>query len=82
MSLRSETYFLKHQFVLPKGTRMITTAYFDNSANNPLNPDPSKAIRWGEPSDEETMGFWLAYADVRPAQPKHQEVSKAEPVRR
>lgn len=60
-----ETYFLKKQFVLPKGTKLVTTAYFDNSANNPLNPDPSKTIRWGEPSNEEMMGFWLAYADVK-----------------
>ncbi|HXE11625.1 MAG TPA: hypothetical protein VN633_05870 [Bryobacteraceae bacterium] len=59
-----ETYFLRHQFVLPKGTKLVTTAYFDNSANNPLNPDPSKAIRWGEPSNEEMMGFWLKFADV------------------
>ncbi|HLH02286.1 MAG TPA: hypothetical protein VKX25_05930 [Bryobacteraceae bacterium] len=59
-----ETYFLKQHFILPKGTKLITTAYFDNSANNPLNPDPSKAIRWGEPSNEEMMGFWLAFADV------------------
>jgi len=58
-----ETYFLKHQFVLPKGTKLVTTAYFDNSLNNPQNPDPSKAIRWGEPSDEEMMGFWLQFAD-------------------
>lgn len=63
-----ETYFLKHQFLMPKGTKLVTTAYFDNSANNPLNPDPSKAIRWGEPSGEEMMGFWLAYADVAPVQ--------------
>jgi mono/diheme cytochrome c family protein len=59
-----ETYFLKHQFLIPKGTKLITTAYFDNSPNNRLNPDPSKTIRWGEPSNEEMMGFWLAYADV------------------
>jgi hypothetical protein len=62
-----ETYFLKRQFVMPKGTKLVTTAYFDNSANNPLNPDPSKTIRWGEPSNEEMMGFWLAFADVDPA---------------
>jgi mono/diheme cytochrome c family protein len=60
-----ETYFLKHKFLLPKGTQLITTAYFDNSPNNPLNPDPTKALRWGEPSNEEMMGFWLAYADVK-----------------
>ena len=60
-----ETYFLKHQFLLPKGTKLVTTAYFDNSLNNPQNPDPSKAIRWGEPSDEEMMGFWLQFADPK-----------------
>ncbi|HEY1215275.1 MAG TPA: hypothetical protein VGE93_16720, partial [Bryobacteraceae bacterium] len=49
-------------------TKLVTTAYFDNSANNPLNPDPSKTIRWGEPSNEEMMGFWLAYADTQPVQ--------------
>jgi len=58
-----ETYFLKHQFLLPKGTKLVTTAYFDNSPNNPLNPDPSKTIRFGEPSDEEMMSFWLHFAD-------------------
>jgi len=65
-----ETYFLKHQFLLPKGTKLVTTAYFDNSFNNAQNPDPSKAIRWGEPSDEEMMGFWLQFADPNPVDEK------------
>ncbi len=67
-----ETYFLKHQFLMPKGTKLVTTAYFDNSFNNPQNPDPSKAIRWGEPSDEEMMGFWLQFADPNPVKEKPQ----------
>src|SRR5881275_3102657 len=58
-----ETYFLKKQFLLPKGTKLMTIAYFDNSKNNFQNPDPSKAVRWGEPSDEEMMGFWLQFVD-------------------
>ncbi len=58
-----ETYMLKHPELLPKGTRLRSTAIFDNSANNPLNPDPTKLIRWGEPSNEEMMGFWLAFTD-------------------
>jgi mono/diheme cytochrome c family protein len=65
-----ETYFLKHQFLMPKGTKLVTTAYFDNSLNNPQNPDPSRAIRWGEPSDEEMMGFWLQFADPKPVDEK------------
>jgi hypothetical protein len=60
-----ETYFLKKQFLMPKGTKLVTTAYFDNSADNPQNPDPSRALRWGEPSDEEMMGFWLQFADPK-----------------
>jgi mono/diheme cytochrome c family protein len=60
-----ETYFLKKQVTMPKGTKLVTTAYFDNSMDNPQNPDPSKAIRWGEPSDEEMMGFWLQFADPK-----------------
>lgn len=74
-----ETYFLKNRFILPKGTQLVTTAYFDNSANNPLNPDPSKTIRWGEPSSEEMMGFWLAYADVEPV--NSQTTASAKPYK-
>jgi Copper type II ascorbate-dependent monooxygenase, C-terminal domain len=67
-----ETYFLKHQYVMPKGTKLITTAYYDNSVNNPLNPDATKSIRWGEPSNEEMMGFWLAFAGDVPQTPNQQ----------
>src|SRR5438132_1003665 len=31
---------------LPKGTRIIGIAHFDNSANNKWNPDPAKLIVW------------------------------------
>ena len=65
-----ETYFLKNQILLPKGTKLATTAYFDNSLDNPQNPDPTKALRWGEPSDEEMMGFWLQFADPKPVDVK------------
>ena len=61
-----ETYFLQQPRILPKGTRLITTAYLDNSPNNPLNPDPARRIRWGEPSDEEMVGFWLQFAEIGP----------------
>ena len=44
--------------VLPKGTRMECTAHFDNSRNNPLNPNPNVEVRWGDQSWEEMMvGF-------------------------
>lgn len=63
-----ETYMLAKPKLLPKGTLLRSTAVFDNSANNPLNPDPTKYIRWGEPSTEEMMGFWLAFTNPDPLQ--------------
>ena len=52
-------YTLQEPIVLPKGTKIECTAHFDNSANNPDNADPTKAITWGEQSwDEMMVGFF------------------------
>ncbi len=48
----------------PKGSRLIITFHYDNSANNPANPDPQKMVRWGEPSNEEMMSGWIDYIDA------------------
>ena len=45
--------------LLPKGTRMECTAHFDNSLNNPLNPNPKVEVRWGDQSWEEMMIGWF-----------------------
>jgi hypothetical protein len=45
--------------VLPKGTRMIGIAHFDNSANNKFNPDPSKEIHWGPQNWDEMQGIFV-----------------------
>jgi hypothetical protein len=45
----------------PKGSRLIVTAHFDNSANNRVNPDPTKTVRWGEPTSDEMAGTWVTY---------------------
>lgn len=50
-----------------KGDRLIVTAHFDNSSNNPWNPDPSQTVRWGEPSTSEMMDGWVEYIDAHPA---------------
>jgi mono/diheme cytochrome c family protein len=61
-----ETYYLKQPKLLPKGTKLMSTAYFDNSANNPQNPDPTSLIRYGDPSTEEMLSFWLQFSYPRP----------------
>ena len=45
--------------VLPKGTRIECTAHFDNSVNNPANPNPNIEVRWGDQSWEEMMIGWI-----------------------
>ncbi len=51
-------YLLKEPKKLPAGTRLMVTAYYDNSKNNKFNPDPTKDVRYGEPTyDEMAFGF-------------------------
>jgi hypothetical protein len=49
---------------VPKGTQLIITFHYDNSAHNTANPDAGKVIRWGEPSEEEMMSGWIDYIDA------------------
>jgi peroxiredoxin len=50
---------------LARGTRIECVAHFDNSENNPANPDPDQAVSWGEQSWEEMMiGYVDFYEDA------------------
>jgi hypothetical protein len=51
---------------LPKGSKVRATAHFDNSALNPMNPDPSKAVRFGLQTWDEMMVGFAAYVWERP----------------
>ena len=52
------TYYLRQPKTLPKGTVLECVARYDNSANNPFNPDPAKEIWWGDQTwDEMLAGF-------------------------
>ena len=60
------TYFPVKELVVPKGTKIECTAHYDNSANNPNNPDPSKSVRYGDQSWEEMMfGFFDVAIDAK-----------------
>ena len=56
-----EIYRLKERKVIPKGTIVQITGYFDNSSRNKYNPDPTRAIRWGEPTSDEMLSCFLEY---------------------
>ncbi|QDT71584.1 redoxin domain-containing protein [Lacipirellula limnantheis] len=48
-------YLLKEPKLLPAGTVVKLHGHFDNSANNPLNPDPAQFVRWGDQTWDEMM---------------------------
>ncbi len=64
------TYQLKEPKKLPKGTILECIAHFDNSANNPANPDPKQTVPWGDQTwDEMLAGFidFVVPIDFQPA---------------
>jgi hypothetical protein len=59
------SYRLATPLFLKKGTRLEWMATFDNSVNNPRNPDPSAEVHYGEQSWEEMMiGFFDVAVDA------------------
>jgi peroxiredoxin/mono/diheme cytochrome c family protein len=55
------TYRLTEAKPLPKGTRINCLAHYDNSPDNPANPDPTKAVRWGQQTFEEMLIGYVDY---------------------
>ena len=64
------SYTLAQPLVLPVGTRIKATAWWDNSANNPANPDPTAEVAWGEQSWEEMLVGFMNVAVDPSSQPR------------
>ncbi len=45
----------------PLGSRLLATGWYDNSTNNPANPDPTREVKWGPQTDDEMMLGYLEY---------------------
>jgi hypothetical protein len=53
------SYRLAEPRLLPAGTELEAVAVYDNSRNNPHNPDPGSAVEWGDQTYNEMMvGFF------------------------
>jgi hypothetical protein len=53
------SYRLAEPLALNAGTELQAVAWYDNSKENPHNPDPSAEVRWGEQTyDEMMVGFF------------------------
>ena len=46
-------YIFKTPLQMPKGTKIHTAAWYDNSTANKANPDPKKDVYWGDQTWEE-----------------------------
>lgn len=54
-------YALREPLHAPAGSMIIGTAWYDNSAENPANPDATKTVRWGPQTYDEMMLGYVEY---------------------
>jgi peroxiredoxin len=54
-------YQLAEPQTLHKGDTIQFTCWFDNSRNNPANPDPTKTVRWGQQTEDEMHLGYVEY---------------------
>ena len=47
------SYTWKEPKFIPAGTRLFVEGAFDNSTDNPKNPDPAREVPWGQMSEDE-----------------------------
>ena len=45
--------------LLPKGTVLLLTAWYDNTEHNPVNPDPDQWVIYGRRSGDEMSHMWI-----------------------
>lgn len=58
-------YRLREPVFLPAGTEIVADGAFDNSRFNPLNPDPTKEVRWGDQVWDEMFLAWMRIGTAR-----------------
>jgi len=58
---------------VPAGTRIDCVAHWDNSADNPANPDPTKTVTFGNESYDEMMIGFVDYTVDEGRRPKKAE---------
>jgi len=62
-----QTYYLfAKPLVVPRGARIVSSAWYDNSAKNPHNPDAGAEVRWGDQTWEEMQYTGIAYTVEAP----------------
>ena len=66
-------YVLAEPKLMPEGSVLRCLARYDNSADNPSNPDPKATVTWGEQTRDEML---VGYVEIALAD---QDLSLGEP---
>jgi hypothetical protein len=62
-----QTYYMfKEPLLIPRGSKIVSTAWYDNSAANKSNPDPKMNVKWGDQTWEEMQYTGLLFSPVAP----------------
>jgi hypothetical protein len=65
-----QTYYMFDEpLLVPKGAKLVSSAWYDNSAKNRFNPDPKVQVLWGDQTWEEMQytGLLFSPATTAPA---------------
>ena len=50
--------------LIPAGATIILTAWYDNTKNNPMNPDPDQWVGSGQRTTDEMSHAWIAVSHL------------------
>jgi hypothetical protein len=65
-----QTYYtFKDPLQVPRGAKIVSTAWYDNSAGNKSNPDPKIDVRWGDQTWEEMQYTGILFSPRQSATP-------------
>jgi len=58
-----QTYYMfKEPLEIPAGSKLVSSAWYDNSAGNKANPDPKVTVKWGDQTWEEMQYTGLLFS--------------------
>jgi len=55
------SYEFKEPLFIPEGSTLRFTLWWDNSENNPANPDPTADVKWGRPTHAEMSQGYMSF---------------------
>ncbi|CAE7874939.1 unnamed protein product [Symbiodinium microadriaticum] len=60
----SHTYEDGYQPLIPAGATLVIRAWYDNTADNPMNPDPDQWVGAGQRTTDEMSHAWIAVSHL------------------